>query len=129
MFDGPRRYLFVSSREPAAAVEAVAEWADGPPDVCVISPSPRARQTAALVSASQYVDTITEPLLSGRGPAESGADVAARYAEGLRALYALNTRAALVVLDDPLAEGEPFVLDADSLLQRAESIERRLPSP
>jgi broad specificity phosphatase PhoE len=129
MFDGPRRYLFVSSREPAAAAEAVAEWADGPPDVCVTSPSSRARETAAFASAGQYVHTITEPLLAGRGPAESGADVAARYAEALRTLYALNTRAALVVLDDPLAEGKPFVLDGDRLLERAESIERRLPSP
>jgi hypothetical protein len=129
MFDGPRSWLFVSSREPVAAAKAVAEWADGPPDMCVRSPSSRARETAAFASAGQYVDTIAEPLLVGRGPAESGADVAARYAEALRILYALNTRAALVVLDDPLAEGKPFVLDADALLERAEAIERRLPSP
>jgi hypothetical protein len=129
MFEGPSSYLFVSSGEPAAAAEAVAEWVAGPPDVCVTSPSTRARETAAFACAGQYVDTITEPLLAGRGPAESGADVAARYAEALRTLYALNTRAALVVLDDPFAEGKPFVLDTDALLVRAESIERRLPSP
>jgi hypothetical protein len=129
MFEGPSSYLFVSSREPAAAAEAVAEWADGPPDVCVTSPSSRARETAAFACRGHYVDTITEPLLAGRGPAESGADVAARYAEALRTIYALNTRAALVVFDDPLAEGKPFVLDAGALLERAESIERRLPSP
>jgi hypothetical protein len=131
MFDGPRSWLFVSSQEPDAAAEAVVAWADGPPDLCVTSPSSEARDAAAVAvaGASQYVHTITEPLLAGRGPGESGADVAARYAEALRVLYALNTRAALVVLDDPLAEGKPFVLDADALLERAESIERRLPSP
>jgi broad specificity phosphatase PhoE len=129
MFEGPRSYLFVSAGEPAAAAEAVAEWTDGPPDVCVTSPSARARETAAFASAGHYVDTITEPLLAGRGPAESGADVAARYAEALRNLYALKTRAALVVFDDPLAEGKPFVLDGDALVERAESLERRLPSP
>jgi hypothetical protein len=129
IFDGPRSYLFVSAQEPLAAAEAVSAWADGPPDLCVTSPSSEAHETAAFAHAGHHVRTIAEPLLSGRRPGESGADAAARYATALRILYALDTRAALVVLDDSFAEAKPFVLDANAVLERADWIDQTLPLP
>jgi hypothetical protein len=127
-FDGPRSFLFVSARDPLGATRAVAEWAAGPPDLCVRSPSAAAHETAALACPSGAGEPIDEPLLVGRLPDETAADFAARTAEALRTLNAFETRAALVVWDD-LLDGMPAVLDGDELLRRAESLERQIPAP
>ena len=123
-------YLFVSTSDPDAAVEAVSAWVDRPPDLCVTSPSVTARETAAFACAGRYVQTFAEPLLAGRRSFEREDGFAARYAEALRTLHVFDTRAALIVCDDMVAgEEPPFVLDGDALLRRCESIERALPRP
>jgi hypothetical protein len=123
------RYLFVSAAEPLVAAEAVRRWADGPPDLCLTSPSDVARETAAKACAGHYVQTFDEPMLAGRKPFESTDDFAARYAEALRIVHVFDTRSALVVCDDVFGDQTPFVLDADGLLDHAGSIERALPLP
>jgi hypothetical protein len=128
-FDGPRSFLFVSADDPLAAARAVVAWADGPPDLCVSSPSRAARETAAVVcpAAAEFLD---EPLLAGRAPGESAADFAARTAEALRTLNAFETRSALVIWDSLFTQGGmPAVFDGDELLRLAESIELEIPPP
>jgi hypothetical protein len=129
-FDAPRKCLFVSTREPLAAAGALWAWAELPPDLCVTSPSTEAHATAEFAFAGHGVQILDEPLLTRRGPAESVSDFAYRYASALRVLYALETRAALVVCDELPAEWTtPSFVEGDDLLRRAESIERRLPEP
>ena len=71
-----------------------------------------------------------EPLLGARRPDESDIDLAARQADALRALYALDTRAALVIWDDNGHASEtPILVDEQWLLRTAELIERHLPLP
>jgi hypothetical protein len=55
VFEVARKYLFVLAREPVEAGAALGGWADGPPDLCVTSPSRRARATAASACARQFV--------------------------------------------------------------------------
>jgi hypothetical protein len=129
-FDGPRSFLLVSAGDPVTAERAVAEWAEGPPDLCVTSPSQAAHDTANAACAKHDVPMLDEPLLAGRLPDESGADYASRTAEALRTLNAFDTRAALVVWDDLFTEGgRPVVFDGEGLLRRADSIERDTPPP
>lgn len=129
-FRGPRSFLFLSSSQPELALEATQQWTEGPPDLCVASPSSAARRTATIACAGGYVQLIEEPELRARGPRESDADFAARRAKALRLLHAFETQAMLVVSDDLFAAlGTPFVADADSILQRAAAIERALPLP
>ncbi len=129
-FDAPRSYLFVSAREPLAAATALWSWAEGPPDLCITSPSPEAQDTAAFAAAGHFVTIFREPLLARRSPGESWNDFRDRFAEGLRIVSAYDTRAALVVCDEvPDRWSMPFVLDDRSILERAELLEGEVPLP
>ena len=44
-FDAPRSYLVVTADDRLKAAEAVRSWPDGPPDLCITSPSDEARGT------------------------------------------------------------------------------------
>jgi hypothetical protein len=73
---------------------------------------------------------IEESLLAARRDDEDDIAVVSRHADALRALYALDTRSALVVWDDIAASGETALLLDDAwLLHTAELIERHLPMP
>jgi hypothetical protein len=122
-----RSYLFVSAAEPLAAAQAA--WsAPTPIDVCVSGPSAEARDAAAFASAGRPVRMVEEPLLGARRADEDDIAVVRRHADALRALYALDTRSALVVWDDVAAGGQSaLVLDDVWLLHTAELIERHLP--
>lgn len=129
-FDGPRSYLVVSAREPLAAAAAAAAWRDGPPDLCITSPSDDARNTAAFVAAGRYVRTMNEPLLARRGSTESWDGFRDRFAMGLRIVSVYDTRAALVVCDElPDRQPTPFVLDGKSILRFATLLESEVPLP
>ena len=99
-FDAPRSYLFVSAREPLAAAVALWSWADGPPDLCITSPSPEAQDTAAFAAAGRFVTIFDEPLLARRRPDESWDNFRDRFAQALRIVATYDTRAALVVCDE-----------------------------
>ena len=122
-------YLFISAADPDAGASAV-QAAAMPPDLCVTSPSPAARETATRAMSGRWVFTVEEPLLRARVPAESWNDVVARYAQALRGLGAYETRSALVVCDDlrPLGD-DVLVLDSDALGRVADDLERELPVP
>jgi hypothetical protein len=66
----------------------------------------------------------------GARPDEAAVEIASRTADALRALYALDTRSALVVWD-MLEDGHPcpMLLGENELLHEAEQIERKLPFP
>ena len=129
-FDAPRSYLFVSAREPLAASVALWSWADGPPDLCITSPSSEAQDTAAFAAAGHFVTTFHEPLLARRRPGESWDDFRDRFAEGLRIVATYDTRAALVVCDE-LPDGwpTPLLLDGDGIVERAFLLENEVPLP
>jgi hypothetical protein len=128
-FDPPRSFLFVSAYDPEAAVTAVREWADGPPDVCMRSPSTAAHETAAR-ACPDGVPVFEEALLAGRFADEDAADYAARTETALRLLNALETRSALVVWDELRSPGGmPFVVTGDELVSAADAIDRDLPAP
>jgi hypothetical protein len=124
-----RSFLVVSSFSPQAAREAVLA-SQLTVDLAVISPSDRARETAAYAVGGRWVLTLEEPLLAGRTFAESGADVLARFASAMRGLAAYDARAPLVVLDglDVLGAGA-FALDEAGLMRGADDLERLLPQP
>ena len=129
-FDAPRSYLFVWAREPLAAAVALWSWADGPPDLCLTSPSPEAQDTAAFAAAGHFVTIFDEPLLARRAPGESWDNFKDRFAEGLRIVATYDTRAALVVCDEvPDGWSTPFVLDGESILERAALLESEVPLP
>jgi len=119
-----RTFVFVSALEPLAAAQAI--WsAPTPVDLCVAAPSRTARETAAFAVAGRPVATVLEPLLAAPREGQTGAARAARAADALLALYALDTRTALVVWDDPETERWlPPVADEWWLLDRAERIGR-----
>jgi hypothetical protein len=111
-----RTYLFVSAAEPLLSAIAVSA-APAPPDLCVTSPSHRARATAAFACAGHVVRTIDEPLLAGPGDSESPTDVAARFVKALHVLHAIESRYILVVLDEiGLCGASGFELDGEALL-------------
>ena len=129
-FDSPRSYLVITAREPLAAAVAVRSWPEGPPDLCVTSPSPEAQDTAAFASGNHPVTTFDEPLLARRHPGESWDDFRSRFAEGLRVVSTYDTRAALVVCDEvPDHWTTPLLLDGDSILELAGSLEGEVPLP
>jgi hypothetical protein len=129
-FDAPRSYLVVSAQEPLAAAVAVRSWLDGPPDLCITSPSHEAHDTAAFVSDGHAITTFDEPLLARRKPAETWDDFRARFAEGLRVVSAYDTRAALVVCDEvPDRWTTPLTLDGDGIVALAGSLESEVPLP
>jgi hypothetical protein len=129
-FDSPRSYLVVTAREPLVAAVAVRSWRDGPPDLCVTSPSREAEDTAVFASDGRPVTIFHEPLLARRRPAEEWDDFRTRFAEGLRIVSAYDTRAALVVCDEvPDCWTSPLLLDGDSILELAGSLESEVPLP
>jgi hypothetical protein len=129
-FDAPRSYLFVSAREPLAAAAALWSWAEAPPDVCLTSPSPEAKDTAAFADAGHFAMIFDEPLLARRRPDESWDDFRERFAEALRIVSTYDGRAALVVCDElPDDWATPFVLDGDGILARADVLENEVPLP
>ena len=124
-----RTFVFVSAHEPLAAAQAV--WsAPTPIDLCVAGPSGAARDTAVFAVSGRPVRMVSEPLLAPRGAGESEMAAAAREADALLALYALDTWAALVVWDElPPDRPHPAVVDEWWLLDRAEQIGLALPLP
>jgi hypothetical protein len=129
-FDAPRSYLFVTAGERPAAAEAMRFWADGPPDLCITSPSEEATDTAEFLLAGAYVPMMSEPLLEACRPWESWDDFTCRFAMGLRIVAAYDTRAALVVCDEvPDGRPTPFALDGESILGRAALLESAVPLP
>src|SRR5215831_10261694 len=129
-FDQPRSYLFVSAREPLAAAAAVWSWPQGPPDLCITSSSPEARDTAAFASAGHFATIFDEPALARRRPMESWDDFKARFAEALVIVSAYDTSAALVVCDQlPDDWPTPFTLDDESIIRAANLLESQVPLP
>jgi hypothetical protein len=129
MLDNERTFLFVSADEPLVAAQAV--WSTPTPvDLCVMAPSVAARETVAFACAGRPVRVVEEPLLGAPRPGEGPVELEARRADALRALYALETRSALVVWDE-LGQGQarPMVFDEAWLLRTAEDIEQHLPFP
>jgi hypothetical protein len=129
-FDAPRSYLVVTGGDRLAAAEAVRSWPDGPPDLCITSPSDEARETAALLVAGDYVPILNEPLLEARHRFESWDNFTDRFAMGLRIVSVYDTRAALVVCDElPDGLATPFALDGESILRRAALLDSEVPLP
>jgi hypothetical protein len=117
-------YLFISAAEPVLAAIAVSA-APAPPDLCVTSPSSRARATAAFACVGHLVRTMDEPLLAKRDDSETCAAVADRFAAALRRLSEFDSRSVLVVVDEIGLHGSHgFELDGASLLCHADRIER-----
>jgi hypothetical protein len=111
-------------------VAAEAVWSTPTPiDLCVSDASIEARDTGAFACSGRPVRVLEEPLLAPR-PGEGTVDSAARWADALLALYALDTRCALVVCHG-LLDGRPLpaLLDESWLLHTAEQIELHLPVP
>jgi hypothetical protein len=122
-----RTYLFVSAAEPILGAIAVSA-APTPPDLCVTSPSRRARATAAFACAGRVVRTIDEPLLARPRDSESSAGVAARFARALCVLRAFDARYILVVLDEVgLCGSSGFELDDEALLCHGREVLARSP--
>jgi hypothetical protein len=122
-----RAFLFTSALRRDAAAAAVAA-SPTPIDIVVTSPTDVAREAGAFAVGAQWVPMVEEPLFASRADAESGADVLARLARGMRGLAALEAAAPLVVLEslDVLGAGI-FTLDEDGLLRCADDLERLLP--
>jgi hypothetical protein len=128
-FDPPRHYLLVAADEPIGAAAAVWEWKNGPPDLCVTSPSAEARGTGVFACAGHFVRMVEEPLLASRN-GDSATDFVDRFAEALRVVLAFDGRAVLVVCDDvPVQWATPLAADKEALGRRAALIERTLPLP
>jgi hypothetical protein len=111
-------------------VAAEAVWSTPAPiDLCVSDASTEARDTGAFACAGHSVRVVEEPLLAARSD-ECRVDSAARWADALRSLYALDTSSALVVCRG-LLDGRPLpaLLDESWLLHMAEQIELHLPIP
>jgi hypothetical protein len=126
MCDMNRTFILTSAHDPEAAARAT-ERAGRQPDICVVSPSDEAHETAAFAVGGRYVFTVEEPLLTARNAAESGADVLARLAGGLRAAWAYEAQTPLVVcgrLD--ILGATAFVLDEDGVLRLADALENAL---
>jgi hypothetical protein len=123
-----RTFVFVSAHEPLAAAQAV--WSSPVPiDLVVAGPSDAARRTATFAVAGRAVRLVSEPLLAARRASESDIALAAREADALLALYALDTHAALVVWDELDHQPDPLAVDEWWLLDRAERISLALPLP
>jgi hypothetical protein len=121
--------LFVSAQDPAAAARAVAE-SPAFPQVCVISPTAAARQTAAAALDGRWAFIAAEPLLAPRASAESGDDVLARLVQALRIVQAYDGDPVLVVLDHfDILGARTLTLDADGLERWTDRLERLLPVP
>jgi hypothetical protein len=125
-----RNYLFVSARQPVAAAEAVESWTDGPPDLCVTSPSERARDTALYACRGRFVPLTDEQLLRRRLPVESADGFEARYAKAVSFVLELDAQAVLVVCDDfPDDWPAPSSADDKTLLRRIRLVEQEVARP
>ena len=102
--------------------------APSPVDLCVAAPSAAARETVTFACAGLPVRVVEEPLLGTPPPGERATELAARKADALLALYALDTRSALVVWDE-LKESGPILVDEAWLLRASEQIDEGLPFP
>jgi len=121
--------LFVSAQDPTEAARAVAE-SPAFPQVCVISPTAAARQTASAVLGGRWAFIAVEPLLAPRASAESGDDVLARLVEALRIVQAYDGDPVLVVLDSlDVLGARTLTVDAAGLERWTDHLERLLPSP
>jgi hypothetical protein len=80
-----------------------------------------------LSAPTRYVSTVEEPLLVARRAGESGADVLARLANGLRTAWAHDAQAPLIVCEKlDILEATAFTLDEDGLLRLADALENVL---
>jgi hypothetical protein len=122
-----RTFVLASALKPQEAALVIGA-APEPIDLVVTSPSPLAREAAALAVGGRWVFTLDEPLLARRVAGESGGDVLARLAEALRGLRAFRAHAPLVVCDglDILGAGV-FVLDEPGVARLADDLEAGLP--
>jgi hypothetical protein len=119
-----RTFIIASALKPQTAARVAAE-APNPVDLVVVSPTPLAREAAAIAVGGRWVFTVDEPLLAPKAPGESGADVLARLARALRGLTAFEANAPLAVVDslDVLGAGV-FVLDEEGVARAADDLER-----
>ena len=124
-----RTFLFVSALDPEGAARAVTDALTAP-QMCVIAPSPRARETAAFALNGRWISVVEEPLLTVQVPAESGDDIIARLTRALRNILASDAASVLVVVDrlDILGAGA-FAVDEQGLIRCADDLERLLPLP
>ncbi|HEX6703084.1 MAG TPA: hypothetical protein VF101_20335 [Gaiellaceae bacterium] len=124
-----RTFVLASALEPPAAAQAV-EAAPVAPDLCVVSPSPSARETAAVAVGGRWVFTVEEPLLAARVPAESGDDVLARFAQALRGARARDAESLLIVCDRlDILGANALLFDEAGLTRLADDLDRSLPLP
>jgi hypothetical protein len=122
-----RTFIIVSADNRHEAERAVV-LAGVRPDVCIVSPSASARETAAFAVGGRWTFTIEEPLLARRAPAESGADVLGRLARALRGAAATDASTPLVVCDRfDILGATAVVLEEAGLLRLADDLERSLP--
>ena len=73
---------------------------------------------------------VDEPLLAGRAEAESGEDVLARLAQGLRGVLALDAALPLIVCDRiDILGATAFLLDEEGVERLADDLDRALSVP
>ena len=124
-----RNFILASAAAPAAAAQAVAT-APGVPDLCVVSPSSSARQTAVFAVRGRWIYTVEEPLLAARVDGEGGEDVLARLAQAFRIVLAYDARLPLVVCDRMNILGATaFMFDEEGLSRLADDLDRALMLP
>jgi hypothetical protein len=121
-----RTFILASAAAPAAAARAVAT-APAVPDLCVVSPSSSARQTAVFAVRGRWIYTVEEPLLATRGDGEGGDDVLARLAQALRVVLTYDANLPLIVCDRMNILGATAVMfDEEGLSRLADDLERAL---
>jgi hypothetical protein len=124
-----RRFILASAAAPAAAARAVAT-APAVPDLCVVSPSSSARQTAVFAVRGRWIYTVEEPLLLARAEDEAADDVLARLAQALRGVVAYDARLPLIVCDRMNILGATALLfDEEGLSRLADDLDRALVLP
>ncbi len=124
-----RIFILVSADDPVAAAEAVSS-ASAPPDVCLVSPTRKARAAATTAVRGRWISMVDEPLLAGRAEAESGEDVLARLAQGLRGALALDAALPLIVCDRiDILGATAFLLDEEGVERLADDLDRALSVP
>jgi hypothetical protein len=124
-----RTFILASAADPLGAALAVAN-APAPPDICIVGPSPKARNTATAAVRGRWVVTVEEPLLAGRAEEETGDDVLARLAQALRGALAYDASLPLIVCDRiDILGATAFLLDEEGMNRIADDLERALPLP
>jgi len=119
-----RTFILVSAGDPVSAAEAVANT-DAPPDICVVSPSRKARAAATTAVRGRWISMVEEPLLARRAEAESGDDVLGRLAQALRGALALEAALPLIVCDRiDILGATAFVLDEEGVNHFADEFDR-----